>query len=305
MLDYYQYQKQKTQQTSKYYIYIKRKFNYELSNEFDELLTEKGQGNLDYILDQNLDISDLINTYDLIQEANSHLYKHDFSKYAFIGYSVLNNSLTQGYSRYNKTLVKILDSYSDLNAKLPQLKQMSRNYSGSYRKNFDKVSGYELRNFEKHFNEAKELRAISKDRSFKYGEYRSRVHMNRYNLKDVEIYLGSDEDATKLAKIANFGNIVQHGLFTLGVVTGSYEVYQAYQNGQDPYKKAAEITGSAIGSSVGASTGGYIASVIIGASISGPVGWAGIGAYAVVAGIGAYLGGIGGEKAVDWVYDAF
>lgn len=301
MLALAEYQRKKDE--AKYHIYINQDLDNEIAKSLESSLTAKGKENLDFILENKIDISELLTTYDLIEETNQELSEQDYYKYAFIGYSVANNSLTQGYSRYNKSLKNILESYSALNMKLPELKKMSQNHSGSYKKNFRDIAHYETKHFENRFNEAKKLKVIENNRSFKYGEYRSKVHQNRYNSKNVEIYVGSKEDVSKLTKIVNFGRVAQNGLFTVGVVTGSYEVYQAYQNGEDPYRKTTEITGSAVGGILGGASGGYVAGILIGVGASNPIGWAGIWVYAVVAGIGAYMGSGVGEWGFGKIYD--
>jgi hypothetical protein len=124
----------------KYNVYVNTLFDNEASKLLEMSLTELGEKNLNHIIDKELDISDIIATHDLIEESNKELFKQDYSKYAFIGDSVVNNSFTQGYNRYNKSLNKIIESYSSLNAKLPELKKMSQGYSGSYKKNFNSIS---------------------------------------------------------------------------------------------------------------------------------------------------------------------
>ncbi|MBY7733449.1 pentapeptide repeat-containing protein [Francisella philomiragia] len=275
-------------------IYIKDKFNAQASFEFENSLTAKSRKNLDFIVKNKINPLDVITTQEAIEETNDSLRDSNGAPYIFTAATFGKNMAVDAYTRRAKVAQEAANAYLNLNNKLFELKGTAQKYSGSLKKNFQQVAGYELNEFEKSFNKVKELGIIDKDRVYKYGQYRTEIHQNRFNSEYVNIYVGSAEDASKLSKIIGLTKVIARGSLLYDITVGAYQISQA----ENKQKETAKVAGAIGGGMIGAATAG----ILIGIAIT-PAGWVGLGAYAIVSVIGGAIGSDIGEKGGDWLYE--
>jgi len=280
-------------------VYVKDQLDAQASFDFENSLTAKGRENLDFIVKNKINPLDVITTHEAIQETNDSLRDSNGAPYIFTAASLGKDIAANAYIRRAKVAQEAANAYLNLNNKLPELKERAQKYSGSLKKNFNQVAGHEITQFEKSFNNLKELRILDRDSVYNHGQHRTEVHQNRFNSKNVDIYVGSVEDASKLSKIVGLAKIVGKGSFVYDISVGAYQISQA----EDKSRETAKVAGSIGGGMLGAAVGGTAVSVALG---SNPVGWgiaAAIGAYAVISGITGYYGSDIGEKVGEWIYE--